>query len=96
VVASPKSRDELLKAPIGELGGCWLGYVCGGCTKSGYVPLKLLSGKHGSRHQLHAIIARMRCSDCGARPGPVWLVDHPIENSTHGGQVATWRVDLAP
>jgi hypothetical protein len=91
-----KTRDELLVTPIGELEGCWLGLRCSGCTKSVYAPLKLWASRHGRRRRLGDVLAHLRCDHCKALPASAWLLDHPIEGGTHGGQAATWRVDLAP
>jgi hypothetical protein len=90
------SRETFLVATIGELADYWLGLRCSGCTKSAYAPLRLLATKRGRRHQLHAVLKRLRCDHCKSPPATAWIVDYPIENSQHGGRVATWHVALAP
>lgn len=90
-----KTRDELLATPIAELAGCWLGLRCGGCTKSVYAPLRLWASRLG-RRRLGDVLERLRCDHCKALPASAWLLDHPIEGGTHGGQCATWHVDLLP
>ncbi len=92
----PRSREEFLRTTLVEVLGCWLGLRCAGCTKSGYLPLRLIANKHGSRCVIRAVIERLRCSRCQSGPASVWLVDYPVEGSEHGGQVASWHVDLFP
>jgi hypothetical protein len=95
-MAAPMTREKFLASSIGELAGCWLGLRCSGCTKSTYAPLKLMASRHGGRRRLRDVIDRLRCEHCKSSPASAWLLDHPIESSTHGGQCATWRVDLMP
>lgn len=91
-----KSREELLATPIAELVDCWVGVRCtDGCNRSGYLPLRLMAAKRGGRILLSDVVRRLRCEHCKTAPSSTWLVDYPIEGATHGGQVATWRVELA-
>ena len=93
--APPKSLDELLATPIGELVGCWIGVRCTtACNRASYLPLKLMAAQHGRVRLLRDVISRLRCQYCKTPPSAMWLVDYPIENSDHGGQAATWRVEL--
>lgn len=93
---APETREQLLASTVGQHLGCWLGIRCGGCTKSAYIPLKLMAAKHGAHRRLDRVVARLRCAHCRSRPATVWLVDYPIENCDNGGRVATWSVELLP
>jgi len=90
------SRDQALATTLGELRACWLGVRCVGCTRLVYLPLQRTALKVGARRQLGALLDHLRCDHCSSPPVAAWLVDYPIEDSTHGGRCATWRIDLVP
>jgi len=93
----PKFRAELLDAPIAELGMYWLGVRCTDrCNRTSYIPLKLMAARRGGRMRLRAVVKRLRCEHCKTPPASAWLTDYPVEGGGHGGQVATWRVELLP
>jgi hypothetical protein len=91
----PKSRAELLETRICELVDCWVGVCCtDGCNRTSYLPLKLMAARQGGRTTLRGMLERLRCQLCRTPPSSSWVVDYPIESGDHGGQTATWRVDI--
>lgn len=42
-----------------------------------HLPLKLLAREHGPHHRIADIVARLRCSQCGERPGEATMTDNP-------------------
>jgi hypothetical protein len=46
------------------------------------------------RTVLRDVVARLRCQLCKTAPSSILIVDYPIENSEHGGQTASWHLEL--
>lgn len=94
----PPTREQLLGSRVGELAGTWLYVRCPPpCTKTSYLPLKMLAKRHGHR-LLSAVLPRLKCEHCHQAPLEVRAVDHPFEGEKRndGPRVATWSVTLVP
>lgn len=88
---------ELLAMSIRELVDCWVGVCCTDrCNRTSYLPLKLMAAKRSGRERLQEVVAKLRCQYSKTPPSSIWLVDYPVENGEHGGQLATWRIELTP
>jgi hypothetical protein len=91
----PKTRDEFLATPIGELADLWLVVTCGACgqvTRSGLDKPAL--ARHRSR-VLGEVVGRLRCSHCGGRASAVRLTNS-MRGPVFGSSVAVWDVALLP
>lgn len=62
--------------------GHWLTVGCA-CGHEAHLPCKLLAREHGAGTQLAAIVARLRCRRCGARPTKAELRDD-VQTSAPG------------
>ena len=94
-VPPPKTRDEFLSTPIGELADLWLVVTCGGCgqvTRSGLG--KPAFRRHVGR-PLREVFGRLRCSHCGGRASAVRLANS-MRGAVYGSSVAAWDVSLLP
>ena len=66
---------------LGEFAGWWIEARCG-CGSVAYMPVKLLLQQHGPDAQVSALVARMRCKRCQARPAAADLIDSPQAGTT--------------
>ena len=65
-----------------------------GCGRSSMPGTRLLAKRHGDQPVV-ALVQRMRCKDCGAKPDKVWLVaEH--HRSPQGGPSPDWAVEIRP
>jgi len=91
----PKTREEFLLAPVGELADLWLVVTCGGCRQVTY---RALGKPAFARHRgtaLHEIFSRLRCSHCGGRAAAIRLAN-TMTGPLPGSSVAAWEIDLFP
>ena len=66
---APPTPADALAAPVSSFSECWLEASC--CSTT-VMPVKLLIRHHGDR-PVGSIVARLRCSKCGATPKAVYL-----------------------
>jgi len=71
--------------PIAELSSCWLAISCD-CGTSSLLPLRLMAAQRGWKLTLRSIVPRLRCKQCGGRPGRVVLTVTPAgDGGMHRG-----------
>ena len=71
--------DDLPFDPAGPLSAIpawWLEVQCG-CGRMTQIPVELLLQRHGLQVRAPALVARMRCSRCGAPPVSAEWIDNP-------------------
>jgi hypothetical protein len=95
--AAPRTKEGFLGAPLRELIAYWLDLRCdpARCTKVVCMPMRLLAAKRGGQLRLDAVLARLRCGQCGEPPVHAVITDSPIDvapNDIMDG--AKWRVAL--
>lgn len=73
----PPPIDTLAAHP-----GHWLVVACA-CGRRALLPTKMLARQHGAEARLQAIVARLRCEKCGARPIEAELRDD-VQTSASG------------
>ena len=79
--ASPFPTTPPLSAGLAELAGYWLDVTCP-CKRGLYMlPLRMLAAQVGWRVPLGAVLARLRCRDCGGAPASVTLTDDPTNSA---------------
>jgi hypothetical protein len=81
-----------LDAPLSLLNGYWLEIRC--ACKLVYVPLSMLSERHGRQAQLGEVANRLKCQTCGERPSELALVDDPASGVPGGREQV--RIVLDP
>lgn len=98
--AAPRTREGFLDSPLRELISYWLDLRCdpARCTKVVCTPLRMLVAKCGGRLRLEAVVARLRCTQCGERPARVSVTDSPIGSGGghHIADCAKWSVSIRP
>lgn len=97
--AAPRTKEAFLDARVRELVAYWLDLRCepSVCTKIAVLPLRSIAAHRGGQLHLRQVIARLRCSSCGARPVVVTITDSPISKPPHEAMDgAKWRVALWP
>lgn len=62
--------------PIFQMSDWWLTVRCPKCGEA-HLPLRLLAARRGWRLTLRAVVPRLKCKRCDARPASVDLVDTP-------------------
>ena len=88
-----------MASQLGELDGYWLELRCDPerCCKAAFVPLRMLATQRGAQLLLHRVLARLRCSSCGAHPVLARITDSPIDVAPHEtAPSAQWSVSLLP
>ena len=61
---------------LAALSGHWITTSCA-CGRTVHLPVKLLAREHGPETRVAAVVARLRCTKCGARPTGAELVESP-------------------
>ena len=95
MTSRPESLRLVLAARLGELESYWLEIRCEPCGNVLHYPLKLMAERLGERHQLGAVIPRLVCKQCRAKPSVVYLCETPIREFCHGAPPG-WSVQLIP
>jgi hypothetical protein len=94
-VEPPKTRDEFLVTPLGELAGLWLVVTCGGCRQVTRCRLTRHTFRREGDRPLREVFGRLRCSHCGGRASAVRLAN-TMTGPVYGSSVAAWDVALLP
>ena len=58
------------------------------------IPVRLLVRRHGPQARAPALLERMRCSQCGARPASAEWIDNPQGGASGTGYPPKKRVPL--
>lgn len=91
---APPEIPLVMRARLGELDGCWLAARCG-CGRSCSIPLRLLAARYGAGQYLGAILGRLQCQQCAAKPVEASLKERG-DSGASGGVKGSWSIPLLP
>lgn len=79
---------------IADWPDCHLELHCPDCRKMTFAALRMFRLDYGGARVLD-LVARLKCSACGVKPAPVFLVAGQTR-SFSGGPSPDWAIELVP